>query len=115
MSYMLLIVEKQGDRHGRELPEGQALYARMLEYSTMLQGRGVLLSMNSLRSAAVRLERHDGTSRLVDGPFTECKEFVGGYFLLDCGTRAEALGYAAECPAADWATIEVREVGPCYD
>ena len=115
MSYMLLIVEKQGERQGRELPEGQALYARMLEYSRMLQGRGVLLSTNSLRSAAVRLERHDGRSRLVDGPFTEAKEFVGGYFLLDCATREEALGYAAECPAAAWATIEVREVGPCYD
>ena len=41
--------------------------------------------------------------------------FVGGFFLLDCETREQALSHAAECPAAEWATIEVREVGPCYE
>jgi hypothetical protein len=38
-----------------------------------------------------------------------------GFFLLDCATRERAPKVAAECPAAEWATIEVREVGPCYE
>ena len=39
---------------------------------------------------------------------------VGGFFLLNCGTHAEAVAIAAECPAAAWCTIEVRDVGPCW-
>jgi hypothetical protein len=40
---------------------------------------------------------------------------IGGFFLLDVATRAEAVAIASECPAAAWATIEVREIGPCWD
>ena len=40
---------------------------------------------------------------------------VGGFFLVKCATRAEALDLAGACPAAAWATIEVREVGPCHE
>jgi hypothetical protein len=50
----------------------------------------------------------------VDGPFAEAKEMVGGFFLLGCGTRDEAIAIAAECPAAEWCTVEVRAVAPCY-
>jgi len=39
---------------------------------------------------------------------------IGGYFLLDCATQDEAIAIAAECPAAAWCTVEVREVGPCF-
>ena len=39
---------------------------------------------------------------------------VGGFFLLDCETREEAVAIAKQCPAAEWATVEVRAVGPCY-
>jgi hypothetical protein len=40
---------------------------------------------------------------------------VGGFFCLDCKTKAEAIDIARTCPAAAWSTIEVREIGPCYD
>ena len=55
-----------------------------------------------------------GSSALLDGPFAEAKEMVGGFFLLDCKTKEQAVAIARECPAAQWATVEVREVGPCY-
>ena len=115
MSYMLLIVEPSGQRAERDAEEGHRVYQRMLDYAQTLQSRGVLLGVNSLRSEAARLELRDGRKSIVDGPFAEAKEFVGGYFLLDCADRDLALKYAAECPAAEWATIEVREVGPCYE
>jgi hypothetical protein len=111
---MLLIIEPQGQRSGRTAEEGEDLYQRMLDYAQKLQSRGVLLGTNSLRGESVRLQRRAGKSRFVDGPFTEAKEFIGGYFLLDCGSLGEARACAEECPAADWATIEIREVGPCY-
>ena len=115
MSYMLLIVEPPEQRRERTSDEGRRVYQRMVDYAETLKARGVLLEVNSLRSEAARVELRDGRSRIVDGPFAEAKEFVGGFFLLDCAEREQALRYAAEGPAAEWATIEVREVGPCYE
>jgi hypothetical protein len=115
MSYMLLIVEPLHQRRMRSPDEGRGVYQRMLDYTEALKRKGVLLSSNSLREAAVRLNVHGGRQELTDGPFTEAKEFIGGFFLLDCGTREQALQLAGECPAAEWATIEVREVGTCYE
>ncbi|OXH86129.1 dehydrogenase, partial [Burkholderia multivorans] len=56
----------------------------------------------------------DGETRIVDGPFAEAKEMVGGFFLVDVETRDEALDIARACPAAQWCTVEVRAVGPCF-
>jgi hypothetical protein len=115
MSYKLLIVEPQGQRHSRTLEQGRDLYQRMVDYAEKLKGEGALIATNSLREPAVRLELRAGKRRVIDGPFTESKELVGGFFLLDCPSREQALRYASQCPAAEWATIEVREVGPCYE
>jgi len=115
MSYMLLIVEPQGQRRERSDAEGRAVYQRMLDYGAGLTRRGLLATANSLKAEAVRLSKASGRAQVVDGPFSESKEFVGGFFLLNCATREEALALAGECPAAEWATIEVREIGPCYE
>lgn len=114
MSYMLLIIEPIGQRQTRTEDEGRGLYERMLRYADELKRRGLLLAAQSLKTDAKRLKMRDGRQALVDGPFAEAKEMVGGYFLLDCATYAEAVAIAAECPAAQWATVEVREFGPCF-
>lgn len=114
MSYMLLIVEPVGQRQQRTEEEGRGLYDRMLRFADDLRQRGVLLAAQSLKTEASRLQVRDGRRALVDGPFAEAKEMIGGYFLLDCATRDEAVALAAECPAAQWATVEVREFGPCF-
>jgi hypothetical protein len=112
---MLLIVEPDGQRATRTLQEGQDVYQRMLDYSESLRSKGVLVESNSLNRKAVRLNKQAGKAVITDGPFAEAKELIGGFFLLNCETREEALRYAQDCPAADWATIEVRGVGPCYE
>lgn len=90
---------------------------QMVRWGEALKERGLLEASNSLRShkEAVRVQVHNGRRSLVDGPFAEAKEMIGGYFLLNCETRAEAITLAGECPAAQWATIEVREIGPCSE
>ncbi|HEX4377570.1 MAG TPA: YciI family protein [Steroidobacteraceae bacterium] len=115
MSYMLLIVEPLGQRADRSLQEGRDTYQRMLDYAESLRSQGVLVECNSLNRNAVRLNKQAGKTVITDGPFTEAKELVGGFFLLNCETREEALRHAQQCPAAEWATIEVRGVGPCYE
>ncbi|HYM44030.1 MAG TPA: YciI family protein [Steroidobacteraceae bacterium] len=115
MAYLLLIVEPAGQRQHRGLEAGHGAYEQMLRYADSLKARGVLAGTNSLKAAGARLTVRGGQRNVVDGPFTEAKEIVGGFFLLDVNTREEALTLAAECPAAQWATVEVRETGPCYE
>ncbi|MEO8808350.1 MAG: YciI family protein [Burkholderiaceae bacterium] len=116
MPYMLLIVEPRGQRAERGLEGGKQAYAEMQAFAESLKARGVLRGVESLASdaKAVRVQVRDARPSLMDGPFTEAKEMVGGFFLLDCATRAEAVAIAAECPAAAWCTVEVRELGPCW-
>jgi hypothetical protein len=116
MSYMLLIVEPVGQRRERTEDEGRALYDSMLTFSADLKARGLLSVSQSLRSdaEAVRVQVREGKRTLIDGPFAEAKEMVGGYFLLTCKSKEEAVAIAVECPAAQWATVEVREFGPCF-
>ena len=52
---------------------------------------------------------------MVDGPFLEAKEMVGGFFYINSATREEALAIASECPAAEWLTVEVRSVAACFE
>jgi len=116
MPYMLLIVEPVGQRAQRTPEEGREAYAQMVRYAESLHSRGLLTRAESLKSDAesVRLRVRDGERQLMDGPYAEAKEMIGGFFLLTCESREEALALAAECPAAQWATVEVRELGPCF-
>jgi hypothetical protein len=116
MSYMLLIVEPVGQRRERTEDEGRALYDSMLKFSADLKARGLLTVSQSLRSdaEAVRVQVRQGKRTMTDGPFAEAKEMVGGYFLLTCKSKEEAVAIAVECPAAQWDTVEVREFGPCF-
>jgi hypothetical protein len=117
MAYMLLILEPGETRRTRPLEEGRLAYERMLRFGEGLKARGVLKAGDALKSDAegVRIEVRHGKRTILDGPFAESKEIVGGFFLIDCATKEQAIGIAHECPAAEWATIEVREVGVCFD
>ena len=116
MAYLLLVVEPLNQRGESTEEEGRARFEEMANYAEGLKQRGVLLACESLKSirGGVRVEVRNGERRLLDGPFAEAKEIVGGFLLLNCDTREEALAIATACPAARWCSIEVREVGPCY-
>ncbi|MBX6419446.1 MAG: YciI family protein [Sinobacteraceae bacterium] len=116
-SYLLLVMEPRGQRQARTAEQGRELQARMRRYGEGLKARGLLKSCDSLRSDehGVRIRVRDGKRTLTDGPFTEAKEMIGGYFLFDCASREEALALAAACPAVEWASVELREIGPCYE
>jgi hypothetical protein len=117
MSYMLLIVEPAGQRETRTEAQGRELYDSMMRYSADLKARGLLTLSQSLKTDAkatrVHGKGHDAV--ILDGPFAEAKEMIGGFFLLSCETREQAVAIARECPATAWATVEVRELGPCFE
>ena len=116
MAYMLMMVEPVGQRSERGSAAGHIVYDRMLGFAESLKKRGLLRGVESLASLdeGARLQVRNGKARVLDGPFAEAKEMIGGFFLLDCASREAALAIAARCPASEWATIEVREVGPCF-
>ncbi|WP_345815717.1 YciI family protein [Paraburkholderia sp. PREW-6R] len=116
MAYMLLIVEPTNQRTERGEAAGRDVYDQMLRFAADLRERGKLVAAESLSSTddAVRVEVRSGQPKLLDGPFAEAKEMVGGFFLLNCDTREEAVAIAQACPAASWCTIEVRKLGPCF-
>jgi hypothetical protein len=116
MGYLLLIVEPTPQRRTRTEAEGRAVYQRMVDFGDSLKQRGLLQAVESLKSQdeAARVAVRNGKTQVLDGPFAEAKEMIGGFFLLNCATRDEAVAIAAACPAAEWCTVEVRELGPCY-
>ncbi|SAI71603.1 Uncharacterized protein conserved in bacteria [Bordetella ansorpii] len=117
MSYMLLIVEPVGQRAERTEEQGRAAYAAMVKYGEALHERGKLVDARSLASTSesVRVQSREGRATLLDGPYAEAKEMIGGFFLLQNVTREEAIAIAQECPAAQWCTVEVRRLGPCFE
>ena len=112
MHYLLLIHdEEQG---WGQLPE-QEQAALMQEYgafTTELRESGAFVGANRLRptSAASTVRVRDGETVVTDGPFTETKELIGGYWIIDVGSKQEAVEWASRCPAADGDMIEVRQV-----
>jgi hypothetical protein len=117
MAYMLLMVEPIGQRQARTPAEGREAYASMVRWGESLKQRCLLLASESLRSqtSAVRVQRRAGRPHITDGPFAETKEMIGGFFLVACATREEAVELAKECPAAEWLTVEVRGLAACFE
>jgi hypothetical protein len=113
---MLLIIEKPEEKRALAREVGQRRYDRMMGFAEGLKTRGVLVAGEALGSDAdgSRIRKRDGRRAVVDGPFSEAKEIVGGFFLLDIDSRDEAVAIAEECPAAEWSTVELRQVGRCW-
>jgi hypothetical protein len=112
MRFMLLIFPK-----GYEMatpgtaPDAKAV-ATMMKFNEALQKAGVLLALDGLHppSMGARVSFKGGKASVSDGPFTETREVVGGYWLIQAKSREEAIEWARRCPAGDDEVIEVRQV-----
>jgi hypothetical protein len=115
MRFMILI--GHDEKGGKTLTEAehQALFSAYQKYEKDLRQAGVLLGGDPLETSekAARISTVAGKRKVVDGPFTESKEIIGGYVLIEVRSRQEALEWAARCPAARlgaWCYAELREV-----
>jgi hypothetical protein len=112
MRFMLLMIPRGYETAAPgTMPEPKAV-ERMMKYNESLQKAGVLLALDGLHppSAGARVTFAAGKPRVTDGPFTEAKEVLGGYWMIDVKSRAEAIEWATRCPAGDNEIIEVRQV-----
>jgi hypothetical protein len=82
-------------------------------YNEQLQKAGVLLALDGLTPpsmGAARVTFKSGKSKVTDGPFTEAKEVVGGYWVIEVKSREEALEWASRIPGSDNEMVEVRRL-----
>ena len=85
----------------------------MGKYNEQLGKAGVLLALDGLTPPATmsaRVTFKSGKSKVTDGPFTETKEVVGGYWIIQVKSREEALEWASRIPGSDNEMVEVRKL-----
>jgi hypothetical protein len=113
MKYALLIYGKEVPAEQVTPEEWGAVMAEYNAYTDMLNQKGVNVgdgeALEDTKTAkSVRVK--DGKKQVMDGPFAETKEALGGFYILNCSSMDEALEYAAKCPGAKTGTIEVRPI-----
>jgi hypothetical protein len=112
MRFMMLMIPKGYETATPgTMPDAKSVEA-MMRYNEELQKAGVLLALDGLHppSMGARISFSGGKPRVTDGPFTEAKEVLGGYWMIQVGSRDEAIAWASRCPASDNEIIEVRQV-----
>jgi hypothetical protein len=89
--------------------QGVAAYGA---YTEALKKAGAWLGSNRLRptSTATRVRLADGKTQVLDGPYAQSKEQLGGYFLIEAADLDAAIAWAARCPTASHGQVEVRPV-----
>jgi len=117
MRFMMLMIP-----HGYEnaapgtAPDVEAVSA-MMAYNESLQKAGVLVSCDGLHppSMGARVSFKNRQPKVVDGPFAEAKEVLGGYWMIQVKNRDEAIAWASRCPAGENEVIEIRQVQELAD
>jgi hypothetical protein len=111
MRFMMLMFPAKYYDGGTEVPDPK-LFEDMNRYNEELQKAGVLLALDGLHPShkAARVRLVDGKKQIVDGPFTEAKEIVGGYWIIQTRTREEALEWARRVPLDPGSFVEVRQI-----
>jgi hypothetical protein len=109
MRFMMLMMPAVQEENWE--PSQDAIEA-MSTYNEELTRAGVLLALDGLQppSKGARVTFSGGKPTVTDGPFTESKELIGGYWLIQAKSRDEAIEWAARCPGFDGDVIEVRPV-----
>jgi hypothetical protein len=112
MRFMLLIFPKGYETATPGTAPDAKAVATMMKFNEALQKAGVLLALDGLHppSMGARVSFKGGKASVSDGPFTETREVVGGYWLIQAKSREEAIEWARRCPAGDDEVIEVRQV-----
>src|SRR5246500_277956 len=117
MRFMMLMIPKGYETAAPgTMPPADAV-AAMMKYNEALKQAGVLITLDGLPppSMGARVSFAGGKPLVTDGPFTEAKEVLGGYWMIDVKSREEAIEWARKCPASSNEIIEIRRVQEMSD
>ena len=109
---MLLVIGNQ-DIEAGTAEEGQSLMEAFMAYHKAVCDAGVMVDSNVLESfetaTSVQVDKF-GERIVIDGPFAETREYLGGYYILDLPDLDTAIDWAERCPGAKHGRIEVRPI-----
>lgn len=117
MRFMMLMIPQGYENAPAKLELDPERVAAMMRYNQELKDAGVLITLEGLHPPATgaRVSFATGKPIVTDGPFTEAKEVIGGFWMIDVASRAEAIEWAKKCPASAEETIEIRQVQEMAD
>ena len=112
MKFMLMIHANEQAEGRRTEAEMKQIVGQHMKVSQDLRAAGKMVNGERLRpqAEATRLRKKVGQTQLTDGPFAETKEVVGGFYLIDCASKAEAIEWASKLPLGEEGFIEVRPI-----
>ena len=115
MRYMMMIKCTKDSEAG--IPPNPELMAGMAKLTEEMVKAGKLLASDGLQptSKGTRLKYSGGKRTVIDGPFAEAKELIGGYWMIQVKSKEEAIEWAKRCPASRNEVIEVRQVQELAD
>ncbi len=114
MQYMLLIYGNEAGMASAPKEAVTQMNAAYMAYTQAMMTAGVLKAGDRLRpsSDATTVRVNDGKNQVLDGPYADTKEQLGGYYMIEVPDLDAALSWAARCPGANFGTIEVRPIWP---
>ncbi len=114
MQYMLLIYGNEAGMASAPTEAVTQMNAAYMAYTEAMVKAGILQGGNRLRPStdATTVRVNDGKNQVLDGPYADTKEQLGGYYMIDVPDLDAALSWAARCPGANFGTIEVRPIWP---
>src|SRR4051794_5421993 len=117
MRFMMLMIPLGYETAPPKIDLDPKRVAAMMKYNEALKDAGVLITLDGLHppSAGARVSFATGKPVVTDGPFTESKEVLGGYWMIDVASREEAIAWAKKCPASENEIIEIRQVQEMSD
>ena len=112
MQYLLMIYGEEAAMQARGKDETDRLVGAFMAYTEAMQKAGVLVASNRLRPAttATTVRVADGKTQVLNGPYAETREQLGGYYLIEAADLDAALSWASRCPGAAYGAIEVRPI-----
>ena len=110
MQYLLMVYVNEAGFQKLSKAEQDAGVAAYTAYFQALKNSGTIVGLNRLQpsSTATTLRITDGKTQVLDGPYADSKEQLGGYYIIEVADFDAALSWAARCPATGHGTVEVR-------
>jgi hypothetical protein len=117
MRFMMLMIPLGYETAPPDVQLDPERVAAMMKYNKDLKDAGVLITLDGLHppSMGARVSFATGKPLVTDGPFTEAKEVLGGYWMIEVNSRQEAIAWATKCPASSNEIIEIRQVQELTD
>ena len=112
MQYMLLIFGNEAGMQAASKAETGQMMAAYGAYTEAMKKAGIMVAGDRLQpsAAATTVRVADGKTKVLNGPYAETKEQLGGYYIIDVPDLDAALSWAARCPGASHGVVEVRPI-----